>query len=194
MKSSARGSARAGVWAATLAAAILAPACHKSPKVEFKRPPATASVPDLPSPPAMEPEAEAPSAQPPSNPPVEPQPPENRSPRPPPEAPAKPRPTSSPPAAPSPPSPRLAAGEEKTEAGSIGEKVDRADSILLALQDRPLSSEHRDQVEAARDFVAQAKKALADGDLKRAAILADKGLILAGDVERSSRKERSPPR
>jgi hypothetical protein len=55
------------------------------------------------------------------------------------------------------------------------------------LSTRKLSDSQWQQFAAARGFVAQARRALNDGDERRALFLIDKGLILAADVERSTR-------
>jgi len=55
------------------------------------------------------------------------------------------------------------------------------------LRNRPLTVEQREQVEAAQAFVVQARTALDQGDVLRAAVLGDKGFLLAEDVERASR-------
>jgi hypothetical protein len=61
------------------------------------------------------------------------------------------------------------------------------EAILSSLEDRSLNTQQREQAAAARAFVAQARKALEEGDFRRASVLADKGLILAQDVRDSSR-------
>ena len=58
---------------------------------------------------------------------------------------------------------------------------------MSSLSARALSDSQRQQFAAARGFVAQAQRALDEGDERRAIVLIDKGLILAEDVERSSR-------
>jgi hypothetical protein len=69
----------------------------------------------------------------------------------------------------------------------VSTKLQRAGTLLSSLGGRGLSDGQRDQVAAARGFVAQAQRALDEGDERRALVLVDKGLILAEDVERTSR-------
>ena len=66
-------------------------------------------------------------------------------------------------------------------------KLEQAGSLLSSVGGRELSQGQREQVAAARGFVAQAQRALDKGDERRALVLVDKGLILAEDVERTSR-------
>lgn len=66
-------------------------------------------------------------------------------------------------------------------------KLERASSLMSSLSARELSDSQRQQFVAARGFVAQAQRALDEGDERRALVLIEKGLILAEDVERSSR-------
>ncbi|HXV64600.1 MAG TPA: hypothetical protein VEK15_28135 [Vicinamibacteria bacterium] len=166
-------------------------ACSKDVKADFPRPPATASVappePDGPD----TPEVAGPESEPPPETvetetiveAVEPEPTPEDPPR---RAlkPTPPEPESEEPEEP-PPSTQLAGtGETSPELVS---KLQRAGSLLSAIGERALSSPQREQLIAARSFVSQAREALADGDEKRALVLIDKGLILAEDVERSSR-------
>lgn len=151
-------------------------ACHKSPLVEFPRPPATASVPESQAPPAPQ-ETPAPTES-----------------SPPPEAPTPSPPAARPqldppsPATPSPPPSRASrSGPGKEDPLAIQDRIHRTESILETVSGRSLGREGRDQVVAARTFVLQAKDALVSGEVKRAAVLADKAYILAQDVERSSR-------
>ncbi len=67
-------------------------------------------------------------------------------------------------------------------------KLRQAISLLGSVQGRTLSNEQREQVTAARAFVTQAREASAEGDERRALVLIDKAVILAEDVERSSRR------
>jgi len=84
-----------------------------------------------------------------------------------------------------PPSTTLAgSGEVDPE---LAGKLERARSLLRAINRRNLTSVQADQLIAARGFVAQARQALAEGDPRRALVLIDKGLILAEDVDRLSR-------
>ena len=110
----------------------------------------------------------------------------------------EPRPDEGPkttPPAPPPPEPPDQAPEppSRERAGSEGRdpelltKLERARSLLSSLSTRELSDSERQQFAAARGFVAQAQRALDEGDERRALVLLDKGLILAEDVERSTR-------
>ena len=67
-------------------------------------------------------------------------------------------------------------------------KMRQAGSLLDSVEGRRLSNEQREQVTAAKAFVAQACEASAEGDERRALVLIDKAVILAEDVERSSRR------
>ena len=158
--------------------------CHKKPQVEFPRPPASLSIPEKPPPP----EPEAPPAEPAPGPSPDstPTPPAPSRPRPPRRTPAQPAPVEPEPAEPPPsPTPGLAATSE--DPAAIQGKISRAETVLATLSARSLPRDQQDQASAARGFIAQGKEALAGSELKRAAVLADKGLILAEDVERRSR-------
>ena len=167
-----------------LVAFALLSGCHKNAKAEFERPPAVTTTPepaentseetdlDLealeqdPEPqekstPAMEAPAQKPAREPRATPPPEPPPPE-------------------------PAESRLTTNEDSPEARSIVEKLTRAEAILSTLQKRSLTKEQQEQLAASRAFVTQARKAYADKDYRRAAVLADKGLILAEDVRSST--------
>src|SRR3990172_1997088 len=136
----------------------LSTGCHKNARAEFHRPPASASVPET-----VREVAEA--------------------------EPAQPKPSPPPSPAPAPP-PRLQLPRNQPdarEAESIADKLDRTADLFPVLRNRPLSVEQREQVEAAQAFVAQARTALAEGDVVRASVLGDKGFLLAEDVERASR-------
>lgn len=69
----------------------------------------------------------------------------------------------------------------------VQSKLKQAGSLLSSVGGRELSQRQREQVAAARGFVAHAQRALDEGDERRALVLIDKGLILAEDVERTSR-------
>jgi outer membrane biosynthesis protein TonB len=183
-----RGSAweSLGAGLVLVAAAVLAAGCHKTVKAEFERPPASASVPETPPDDGTEePEVEtAATASEPADaaPPVEDDPPApkritGRRPAPRPEPPPEPPPA---------PEPHLPLDESSAATPTIQDKLARTDDLLLTLRNRSLNDEQRQQVEAARVFAAQARKALEEGDFVRAAVLGDKGFILAEDVERSS--------
>jgi len=70
---------------------------------------------------------------------------------------------------------------------SIAVKLRRTTDLFSVLRSRSLTVKQREQVEAAQAFVAQARTALDEGDVVRAAVLGDKGFLLAEDVERASR-------
>jgi hypothetical protein len=163
--------------------------CHKEVKADFPRPPATAALPAPEAPPedAAPPPAEEPE------PPVEvsEEPPEPPQPRP------KPVATSKPPRAhPEPDAEEPPVEEEptSTQISGTGEedpeivtKLRRVDALFESLGDRKLTAEQAQQLTAAEAFVAQARKAIQEGDPRRALVLIDKGLILAQDLERLSR-------
>jgi hypothetical protein len=169
---------------------LAASGCSKEVKAEFPRPPATAGIPasetsesppeptdelvvDLEPAPAAEPEPE----------------PETDEPLPTPAAP-RPAPVSAEPVeepSPARPSTHLAATDNTPANPEVSTKLQRAGTLLSSLGGRGLSDGQRDQVAAARGFVAQAQRALDEGDERRALVLVDKGLILAEDVERTSR-------
>ena len=162
--------------------------CWRTTRADFPRPPATASTPvgeDLPEPETPEETrlAEEPVLE------VEPEPaveePEPRADEGPKSAPPAPPPPDPPDQAPEPP-PRERAGSEGLDPELLT-KLERASSLMSSLSTRELSDGQREQFAAARGFVAQAQRALDEGDERRALLLIDKGLILAEDVERSSR-------
>ncbi|TDI34570.1 MAG: hypothetical protein E2P02_29675 [Acidobacteria bacterium] len=113
---------------------------------------------------------------------VEPEPRPDEGPKSNPPAPPPPEP---PDPAPEPPA-RERAGSERLDP-ELSAKLERASSLMSALRARELSDRQRQQFSAARGFVAQAQRALDEGDVRRAVFLIDKGLILAEDVERSTR-------
>jgi hypothetical protein len=171
-----------------LAVLALFAGCNKKVKAEFERPPAVAAIPeptDPPTEPSRE-EIESPEINPePSDEPVKkeeesppPRPVPRRRPAPPPEPPP-----------PDPREPRLT-DADSPEVLSISDKLTRTEVILAVLRRRSLTAEQREQAATARTFVNQARRALEDGDYRRAAVLADKGLILAEDVRDSSRTGR----
>jgi hypothetical protein len=67
-------------------------------------------------------------------------------------------------------------------------KMRQAVSLLDSVEGRRLSNEQREQVTAAKAFVAQAREASVEGDERRTLVLIAKALILPEDVERSSRR------
>jgi len=183
---------RGFLWGRFGAGAVLAmclpfAACHKDPEFEFPRPPASASVPEsTPEVAEAEPEAmsaavENDTASEETQPPVEETPPARRPTRPAPTPPPEPEP-------PPPPRPELPGSQPNAEdAQSIAVKLRRTNDLFSVLRTRPLTADQQAQVEAAQAFVAQAKTALDEGDVVRAAVLGDKGFLLAEDVERASR-------
>jgi hypothetical protein len=60
--------------------------------------------------------------------------------------------------------------------------------MLNSVALRDLSADERRQLNEAKGFVVQARRAYRDGDERRALVLVDKCLILVADVERSSRR------
>ena len=175
-----------------LAAPIALSSCSKEVKAEFPRPPVTASTPAVEVEPPSLPEAESLSSEPvvaeemDLEPVVEtPSPKATVEPslsRPAPTVPAKP--------------PTLDAEERPSTQLSGSDPVDpevlaklrQAISLLGSVQGRKLSNEQHEQVTAARSFVTQARQASAEGDERRALVLIDKAVILAEDVESSSRR------
>lgn len=178
---------------ATLPVWLLSTGCSKEVKADFPRPPATASMgstADEPSPEPLElPEPEPVEVELPPEPSAQETPePEAMAKTPPEPAASRPEPTpevAEP--APTPPSTQLAGGEAGGGNPALLSKLRRASSLLSSIEHRQLSPPQEEQFMAARGFVAQARKAFNDGDDKRALILIDKGLILAEDVERTSR-------
>lgn len=110
-------------------------------------------------------------------------PPESRAekPAPPPEEPAAP-----PVAEPS--NPQLLPGEQAPDTLAIRDRLARTQGLLSLIAQRSLTEAQREQADAARAFVGQAAEALDGGESQRALVLADKGLILAEDVESSTRE------
>lgn len=174
--------ARRGVW--LLWVVLAAVGCHKKVKIEFERPPAVASVPE------PEPAEPDPTATEPSPPDTSPKPtqetPEKEEPPPVPAPKPRPAPPPEPVPSPEPPEPSLAQGDDSPESRSIMEKLTRAEGMLSTLRKRALTREQREQVAAAQAFVDQARKAHAERDYRRAAVLVDKGLLLAEDVLKST--------
>lgn len=173
---------------ASVALGLGATGCARRAKAEFKRPPATASTPEAPEP-EPEPLPEQPVVEEPltvdevevepkaSEPTVDAEP-----------APSPPKQTSpSPPPQPGPPAPAPQLADPQVTNPEISSKLEQAGSLLTKIDTRDLSSEQGSQVAAAKAFVAQARDAFAEGDERRALVLVDKGLLLAQDVERSSR-------
>lgn len=164
--------------------------CHKEVKADFPRPPATAAVPAPEPPPET---AETPPVEEPEAPPgTQDEPPQE------PESPPKPvaavkRPRANPepdpvePAATEPTSTQISGTGTGQEDPEIVAKLRRVDALFESLGDRKLTAEQAQQLTAAESFVTQARKAMEEGDPRRALVLIDKGLILAQDLERLSR-------
>ncbi len=159
--------------------------CRKKIKADFERPPA-ASVVTEPEPVSEGPEepealevvvdpteesAVPEEAPPPARPVRRRRPPEPPPPPPPPEE---------------PPSPRLTSEPLTAEIGAIRDTLALTEAILSSLDQAALTAKQREQAAAARAFVTQARRALEEGDYRRASVLADKGIILAEDVRDGS--------
>ena len=178
---------RLGAAFALVSGLGFATGCHKDPVVEFNRPPASASVPETP-PEVVEVELPDQTAEVEKDPEKEPEEPvaeTQPAPRP-----ARPAPTPPPDPEPTPPPrPQLPAGSQPDaeQAQNIAVKLQRTTDLFDVLRERRLTVEQREQVEAAQAFVVQARSALDEGDVVRAAVLGDKGYLLAEDVERASR-------
>ncbi len=165
---------------------VLLSGCHKKVKAEFQRPPASSVVPAPVPLPAQEPEEvpESPDAEPESTEETSSLEPVPKRPRTRTQAPA-PAPVQDP--VPPPALPRLSSGAKNSETSSIRDKLGRIEALISTIRSRVLKPGQREQVASARAFLSHARKAYAEGDYRRAAVLADKGLILAVDVEQSSR-------
>lgn len=167
---------------------LAASGCSKGVKAEFPRPPATAAIPPSEeSEPEPEPTEEVvagrePEPEPEPEPVVDEPEPEPKKAPPPPVA-AEPAEE----AASEPLSTQLATGDDGDVDPEVSSKLEQAGALLSSVGGRELSQGQREQVAAARGFVAQAQRALGDGDERRALVLVDKGLMLAEDVERTSR-------
>jgi hypothetical protein len=83
--------------------------------------------------------------------------------------------------------PQILAEEVEADARQILGKLAEAEDAIAKIMQRELSKEQSEQVEVARSFLEQAKAALAEDDLQRAAVLADKGAALARGIEEASR-------
>jgi hypothetical protein len=183
-----RASIRLCLQASCLSLPLLSTAgCAKEVKAEFPRPPATASLPVPKDGPEELSETPAPE-EPVVTEPIESATEIDEDVEAPPDVAPRPReqapPTEDEPPE-EPPSTTLAgSGEVDPE---LAGKLERARSLLRAINRRNLTSVQADQLIAARGFVAQARQALAEGDPRRALVLIDKGLILAEDVDRLSR-------
>ena len=174
-------------YAGLLFGILSASGCSKEVKAEFPRPPATAAIPPSePSEAAPERPADVVAGREPA-PEPEPEPKVDEP------EPELPKPLLPPVAAPveqtppERPSTQLASAGDEDVDPEVLSKLEQAGSLLSSVGGRELSQGQREQVAAARGFVAQAQRALDEGDERRALVLVDKGLILAEDVERTSR-------
>ena len=158
--------------------------CHKNAKAEFGRPPAVTKIPEPAENTSDETDLDLEALEEQSE-PQEKAAPAMETPAPKPIREPRPAPPPDPPL-PEPAEPRLTINEDSPEARSIVEKLTRAEAILSTLQKRSLTKEQQEQLAASRAFVTQARKAYAEKDYRRAAVLADKGLILAEDVRSST--------
>jgi outer membrane biosynthesis protein TonB len=165
--------------------------CTKEVKADFPRPPVTATMkpPPVETPDEGDPESASEEPEPES---AEPEPQDEPEPEKPTPPPTRSRPaaeSSEPPkgeaAKPEPPSTQLAGSSSVDPA--LAAKLDRASALLGSIGVRDLTPGQTEQLTAARAFVIQARRALEEGDPRRALVLIDKGLILAEDVERVSR-------
>lgn len=183
--------ARAGLLASWGSLVLLGVACSKEIKAEFPRPPASAAVEppeEAPVPIATAetpaPEGEVAAAPPSVAPPEARERAETDAHR------RRRRTTASPPPAeetpPTPPPSTQLARSEAPDPGVV-RKLERAERLLVTADGRTLSRDLEEQLIAARAFLVQARAALEEGDERRAVVLIDKGLILAEDVERTSR-------
>ncbi len=172
--------------AGLLFALLSANGCSKEVKAEFPRPPATAAIPPSEeSQPAPEPVEVVDDREAPPEPEPEPEVDEpEREPRKPPPPPLAAEPVEE--THHEPPSTQLASADGEVDPDVLS-KLERAGSLLSSIGGRDLSQGQREQIAAARGFVAQARRALDEGDERRALVLVDKGLLLAADVERTSR-------
>jgi hypothetical protein len=164
--------------------------CGKKAKAEFNRPPAVSTEPPPEEPPPELPDTEPESSEIAPEPEEEPPPLEEDKPPPRRVPTRKPEPPPEPEPPPDPPEPRLTSSTDSPEARPILEKLARTEDILSSLGRRTLTTEQQKQAANARAFVSQAKQALDDGDFRRAAVLADKGIILAEDLRDSTRNPR----
>ena len=177
------------IWAGLLFG-LAAAGCTRQVKAEFPRPPATAGIPPTEeAQPASEPSVDVAGREPGEDVPIPEPPPEVEEPEPVSREPAPPpvaaEPSDEP--EPEPLSTQLAGADEAGSDPDIIAKLEQAGALLGMVGGRELSQGQREQIAAARGFVAQARRALDEGDERRALVLVDKGLLLAEDVERTSR-------
>ena len=165
---------------------LSASGCSKDVKAEFPRPPATSAIPPAgASEPAPEPAVEVVvDREPPPEPESEIDEQRPKPPKPP------PPPVAAEPVEQTPPEPtstQLASPVDGAVDPEVVSKLEQATLLLRSVGGRELSQGQREQIAAARAFVAQARRALDESDERRARVLVDKGLLLAADVERTSR-------
>jgi hypothetical protein len=77
--------------------------------------------------------------------------------------------------------------DDGAPASAIAAKVTEAETLLSRSAERSLTGEQREQAETIRALIDQARAALRDRDEERAAILAEKALLLSRDLERAAR-------
>jgi len=82
--------------------------------------------------------------------------------------------------------PRLLPGRQPPAGEDLLEQLSRLEDLALQLGRRPLTDAQREQLEAGSAFVSQARQALAESDLERAAILTEKGRTLIDDLAQTS--------
>jgi hypothetical protein len=97
-----------------------------------------------------------------------------------------PRPAPAPPPE-EPATPRLLPEGGDPERLRVEQALDRVDDLVESVRARALTDQQREQVDAVDGFARQAREALAESELERAGILAEKARILIENVERESR-------
>ena len=101
------------------------------------------------------------------------------------ESPGSPESPSSPPRQDPVPTPRLLEDEPATEA--ILEAIESAEQLVKAIEGRKLDNAQREQLVSIQSFLSQAREALTVDEASRAQGLANKGLLLARQLEESTR-------
>ena len=111
----------------------------------------------------------------------EPQPPQP--PKPPSAAPARqaPKPPPEPP-----PSPQIVLDDAANAVGDLEEQLRKCETLGGELARRDLAADQRSQLDSARRFLTDARKALADDEISRAEVLADKGCQLLDAIRGSA--------
>lgn len=104
--------------------------------------------------------------------------------KPPPRPPVTPPPSrpASPSSTPSPLRPELSAEEEQRLAEDARRKIGQVERLLRELEGRPMKPPHQEMFLTAKDFLDQARRALAERDYPRAANLASKARTLSDDL------------